>query len=117
MKKPTFKDYPTDAGLHNAMLYYARSKDRPSIECFVTYEDGSSHVLHTFEPATKVVLYRTRDGEFYAVEVDTAKFEPDFLVKYNELDEPKTLAELKKMVRAWLSDNSKGFKVEWRVAQ
>ena len=117
MKKPTFKDYPTDAGLHNAMLYYARHHDRPDMECFVTYEDGSSHVLHTFEPATRPVSYKTRDGELYTVEVDTAKFEPDFLVKYNELEEPKTLAELKKMVRAWLSENSKNFKVGWRVVQ
>ena len=117
MKKPTYQDYPTDAGLHNAMLYYARSKGRPNLECFVTYGDGSSHVLHTFEPATKVVLYRTRDGEFYEVEVDAAKFEPDFLIRYNELDEPKTLAELKKLVKRWLDEGSKNYKVEWRTVQ
>jgi hypothetical protein len=106
MKKPRYQDHRTDVGLHAAMRAYARSKDRPSMECHVTYADGSSHVIHIFHPATKAVEYRTRDGEFYIVEVDTRFYDPDFLLDWGKDQESLTLPELKLRVQKWLEGNT-----------
>jgi hypothetical protein len=110
MFKPNCRDHFTNEGMHTAMRQYAASKEKPQLSVFVTYADGSSGLLHTFERAKIQEKYKTPDGDFYYQDVDSGKFEPDFLPCEN----PLSIKELKKLVMAWL-ESSKPVAIKYEL--
>ena len=112
MNKPTTKNYFTNDGMHSAMREYARSKEKTSLSVYVEYSDNSSGLLHVFKRAKIAEKYKTPDGEIYHQDIDSAKFEPDFLPCEN----PVTIKGLKKLIETWLKSSSPT-KIEYKLIE
>lgn len=74
MKKPHFRDYPTDAGLHAAMNSYSSEVGKAGrLEIRLLFEDGSVYT-ESLPRETKDIRYKTRDGKTYTTPYSTGKF-------------------------------------------
>lgn len=112
MHKPSAKNFFTNDGMHSAMREYARSKEKTSLSVYVTYADNSNGLLHVFSRAKRAEKYKTPDGETYHQDIDSARFEPDFLPCENHV----TIKELKKLIEAWLKSSSPT-KIEYKLSE
>ena len=112
MNKPVTKNYFTNDGMHSAMREFARSKEKSSLSVFVEYPDDSSGLLHVFKRAKIVEKYKTPDGEIYHQDINSVKFEPDFLPCEN----PVTIKELRQLIETWLKSSSPT-KIEYKLIE
>ena len=104
MEKPNRKDFYTNCGLHSAMNEYAKSKAKTLLQCKAEYKDGTQFV-NVFERITKEIPYKCIDGEIYHQDIDTGKFDADFLVEYND-DECMSSKRIKELFTEFVKKNT-----------
>lgn len=99
MKKPHYRDFHTDDGLHAAMDKYAQHKSHKGTLRVDTYfADGSGGTLDFIERERAPIYYKTRDGETYEVSRRTHRF-----VDWVYSEEPLTSGKMKEAVTKWLN--------------
>ena len=103
MIKPKYWDYRTSEGMHSAMQSYADGKSLPTLQCVITFADGST-MQEEFERQTKPCFYRVHNKEegLYSIDIDTNVFKEPFFA-----DRGMKQKELKQGFVDWLQKHNK----------